>query len=43
MQTFTQGLSVFAVKIDKPMRDMILVQKIIKLLAISRTGMRENT
>ena len=42
MQAFAQGAPVFALKVDQPVRDMVFVEKIVELVAVSRTVLREN-
>ena len=42
METFAQGLSLFALKFNEPMRDMIFVEKIIELMAFACAAGRKN-
>ena len=42
MQTFAQCLSLFALEFDEPMRNTILIEKIIKLASFARAGCCEN-
>ena len=35
MQAFTQGLSLFALKLDEAMRDVILVEEIVELMSFA--------
>ena len=42
MQTFAQGLSLFALKFDEPMRDMIFVEEIIELMSFACAAGREH-
>ena len=42
MQTFAQGLSLFALKVDEPMRDMIFVEEIVNQVPIARAIRRDD-
>ena len=43
MKTFAQRLPLFALKFYQPMRDAILVEKIIELMSIARVAAGQNT
>src|SRR5205823_7236032 len=43
MKTFAQRLALFAFKFDQPMRDAILVEKIIELMSIACIPVCQNT
>ena len=43
MKTFAQRLPLFAFKFDQPMRDAVLVEKIIELMSIARVAASQNT
>src|SRR2546425_11723009 len=43
MKTFAQCFALFALKFYQPMRDAILVEKIIELMSIARVAAGQNT